>query len=64
MSKLVELPDQSKIESLTDIRLDIIKEKKSKLSHLKTTNLKPDKLIIIKNVILYIEIVTLTVFQS
>lgn len=64
MSKLVELPDQSKIESLTDIRLDITKEKKSKLSHLKTTNLKPDKLIIIKNVILYIEIVTLTVFQS
>lgn len=64
MSKLVELPDQSKIESLTDIRLDITKEKKSKLSHLKTTNLKPDKLIIIKNVILYTEIVTLTVFQS
>lgn len=64
MSKLVELPDQSKIESLTDIRLDITKEKKSKLSHLKTTNKKPDKLIIIKNVILYIEVVTLTVFQS
>lgn len=64
MSKLVELPDQSKIESLTDIRLDITKEKKSKLSHLKTTNKKPDKLIIIKNVISYIEIVTLTVFQS
>lgn len=64
MSKLVELPDQSKIESLTDIRLDITKEKKSKLSHLKTTNKKPDKLIIIKNVISYTEIVTLTVFQS